>query len=94
MVASIAQKLTALKAGRDEANSVSGRDLVVLKTVIVDAELKKLGLNLRKTRRANRFVSASAYEAGSTAGASLAINPGIGPGTGDAPTEQTVRKGR
>ena len=90
MVASIADKLTAMKAERDEVNSSTGRDLVVLKTAIVDAELDKLDLNLRKRRRASRMVSAAAYDAGSTAGASLAINPGIG----EAPARQAVQKGR
>jgi hypothetical protein len=90
MVASIADKLTAMKDRRDDANSSTGRDLVVLKTVIVDAELKKLDLNLRTQRGARRMVSTAAYEAGSIAGASLAINPGIG----EAPRAQTVRKGR
>ena len=89
MVASISDKLTAMKAGRDKANSGTGRDLVVLKTAIVDAELEKLDLNLRRQRSASRMVSAAAYEAGSTAGASVAINPGIG----EAPARQTVRKG-
>jgi len=90
MVASISDKLTAMKVGRDKANSSTGRDLVVLKTAIVDAELEKLDLNLRRQRSASRMVSAAAYEAGSTAGASVAINPGIG----EAPARQTVRKGR
>jgi len=56
-----------MKAGRDEANNSTGRDLVVLKTAIVDAELEKLDLNLRKQRSASRMVSTTAYEAGSTA---------------------------
>jgi len=90
MVASIADKLTAMKAGRDEANNSTGRDLVVLKTAIVDAELEKLDLNLRRARGGRRMVSASAYEAGSSAGASLAINPGIG----EAQMRQTAGKRR
>jgi len=90
MVASIADKLTAMKAGRDEANNSTGRDLVVLKTAIVDAELEKLDLNLRRAPGGRRMVSASAYEAGSSAGASLAINPGIG----EAPMRQTAGKRR
>jgi hypothetical protein len=90
MVASIADKLTAMKAGRDEANSSNARDLVVLKTAIVDAELEKLDLNLRQPRSGRRMVSTTAYEAGSSAGASLAIIPGIG----EAPMRQTVEKGR
>ena len=90
MVTSIANKLTAMKSSRDEANSGTGRDVVVVKTAIVDAELEKLDLNLRRPRGASRMVSMTAYEAGSTAGASLAINPGIG----ETPTGQNVRKGR
>ena len=88
MVASIADKLTVMKAGRDEANHGTGRDLVVLKAAVVDAELEKLDLNLRAVRRPSRMVSTSAYEAGSAAGASLPINPGIG----EAPRTRTVRK--
>ena len=88
MVASIADKLTAMKSGRDEANHGTGRDLVVLKAAVVDAELEKLNLKLRTVRRPTRMVSTTAYEAGSAAGASLAINPGIGEQRGP----RTVRK--
>ena len=80
MVASIADKLTAMKAGCNKANSGSGRALVLLKVASVDAELGRLGLNLRMHRGTNRMVSTMAYGAGGTAGESLAINPGI-PGT-------------
>ena len=44
---------------------------------MVDAELEKLDLKLRTVQRATRMVSPTAYEVGETAGASLAINPGI-----------------
>jgi len=77
MVASIADKLTAMKAGRDKANSGSGRDLVVLKAALVGAEFGRLDLNLRMQRGTSRMVSTKAYEAGGAAGASLALNPGI-----------------
>ena len=77
MVASIAAKLTAMKRERDAVNNGTGRDLVVLKASVVDAELEKLDLKLRTVRRATRMVSPTAYEAGETAGASLTINPGI-----------------
>jgi hypothetical protein len=73
MVASIADKLTAMKARRDKANNGAGRDLVVLKTSVVDAELDKLGLKLTTVRRLTRMVSPKAYDAGGAAGASLAI---------------------
>jgi hypothetical protein len=58
-------------------NNGTGRDLVVLKASVVEAELEKLDLKLRTVRRATRMVSPTAYEAGGAAGASLAINPGI-----------------
>jgi hypothetical protein len=77
MVASIADKLTAMTRERDAVNNGTRRDLVILKASVVDAELEKLDLKLRTVRRATRMVSPTAYEAGETAGASLAINPGI-----------------
>jgi Protein of unknown function (DUF2786) len=82
MVASIADKLTAMTrerdaVNRDAVNNGTRRDLVILKASVVDAELAKLDLKLRTVRRATRMVSPTAYEAGETAGASLAINPGI-----------------
>src|ERR1700720_3741574 len=77
MVASIADKLTAMTRERDAVNNGTRSDLVILKASVVDAELEKLDLKLRTVRRATRMVSPTAYEAGETAGASLAINPGI-----------------
>ena len=77
MVASIADKLLAMKAERDEVSRGTGRDLVILKAAVVEAELEKLNLVFRKSRRAGRTVSQSAYEAGGEAGASMAINPAI-----------------
>ena len=82
MVASIADKLTAMTrerdaVNRDAVNNGTRRDLVILKASGVDAELEKLDLKLRTVRRATRMVSPTAYEAGGAAGASLAINPGI-----------------
>ncbi len=78
MVASIADKLTAMKAGRDQVNHSTGRGLVVIKASVVDAEFGKLDLKLRTPRSAGRMVSLTAYEAGGVAGASLAINPAVG----------------
>ena len=77
MVASIAGKLTAMKAGRDKVNPSTGRGLVVIKASIVDAEFSKLDFNLRTARGGGRMVSLTAYEAGGVAGSSLAINPAI-----------------
>jgi len=77
MVASIADKLVAMKAGRDEVNNGTGRGLVVLKAAVVDTELEKLDLKLRTVSSRSRMVSPAAYDAGGAAGASLAINPAI-----------------
>src|ERR1700712_3778353 len=80
MVASIADKLTAMKASRDDVNHSTGRGLVVLKTSVVDAEFDKLNMKLRTLRSNSRMVSMMAYEAGGAAGESVAINPGINEG--------------
>ena len=77
MVASIADKLTVMKQERDAVRNGTGRDLVILKASVVDAELAKLDLKLRTVSGATRMVSPMADEAGETAGASLAINPPI-----------------
>jgi len=78
MVASIADKLGAMKAARDDANRSTGRDLVLVKSSVVDAELAKLNLQLRTVRTGRRYIQPEAYDAGGAAGAALAINPGIG----------------
>jgi hypothetical protein len=77
MVASIADRPVAIKAGRDSVNESAGRGLVVLKTAVVDAEFDRLDLELRTPRSTSRMVSMTAYDAGGAAGASLPISPGI-----------------
>ena len=78
MVASIADKLHAMKAERDDLNRSTGRDLVLVKSSVVEQEMAKLGLELRTVRAGRRFISPDAYDAGGAAGAALAINPAIG----------------
>ena len=73
MVGSIADRLLAMKAARDNAARGTGRGLVVLKQSVVDAEIDRLGLALRTVPRASRPVSPIAYEAGEAAGETLAI---------------------
>ena len=77
MVASIADKLTTMKAGRDAATRAAGRDLVVLKTSVVEAELDKLNLNLRTIEGSRRMVAPDAFDAGGAAGASFAIDQAL-----------------
>ncbi|WP_096703268.1 DUF2786 domain-containing protein [Magnetospirillum sp. 15-1] len=84
MAVSIAEKLTDMKAERDEANRRSSRrDLVVLRHAIVDAEYEKLNLNLRRRRASGKKVEASAFNAGHAAGQSVALRPGVGGKPGD-----------
>ncbi len=79
MAVSIADKLTTMKAERDAANRASsGRDLVVLRHAIVESEFEKLNLTLRQGRASGKKLAAGAFEAGQSAGQSLAIHPGIG----------------
>lgn len=78
MCASIADRLTAMKAERDGVIRSSGRGLVVLKAAVVDTELEKLGLKLRTIEAGpGRMISPDAYDAGGAAGESVALNPGI-----------------
>ncbi len=78
MAVSIADKLGAMKAERDEAIRVStGRDLVVVRHAIVEAEFAKLDLNLRRRRASGKTVALKAFEAGQFAGQALALHPGI-----------------
>ena len=83
MAMSIGAKLNDMKAQRDFLKKGGGRDLVVLKSSIVETEIEKLDLKLRPVRRQARMVSPKAFEAGGAAGSSLAINPGLRDGRGD-----------
>ncbi len=77
MVGSIADKLEAMKAERDQVKNSTGRSLVVLKTSVVEAELEKLDLQLRTVDRPRRLIAPDAYDAGDAAGTSFTINPAI-----------------
>ena len=79
MAVSIATKLSALKVERDEANrAATGRDLMVVRHAVVEAEFAKLDLNLRQGRGSGKKVAASAFEAGQAAGQSLNLHPAVG----------------
>jgi len=77
MVGSIADKLMAMKDARDRVNRSTGRDLVVIKNSVVDAELAKLGLGLRSLPGISRTISPDAYEAGGAAGEAFDVTPGV-----------------
>lgn len=77
MVGSIADKLAAMKAKRDEVKNSTGHGIVVLKTAIVDTELEKLDFAFRTVERPRRVIAAEAYDAGDSAGTSFTITPAI-----------------
>jgi hypothetical protein len=77
MVGSIADKLEAMKAARDEVKNGAGGGLIVLKAAVVDTEFQKLDLALRSIERPRRLIAPEAYDAGDSAGAAFTINPTI-----------------
>ena len=75
----ISAKLETLKAERSAAvfNS-TGRDLIPIKTSVIEEEFEKLGLSLRaKNVNSRRRVLADAYEAGQEAGRKFEVKAGI-----------------
>lgn len=79
MIASIADKLMEMKAGRDRARAAGGRDLVPVKTSVVDAELKKLGVVFRESEGfvPGRFIAPEAYDAGVEVGSGFSLPGGV-----------------
>jgi hypothetical protein len=75
----IGAKLRAMKAERDALNRTSsGRDLVPLKTSVIDEELANLGLSFHARSRGRRKrVLVDAYEAGQIAGYQFEVQAGI-----------------
>ena len=70
MAGSIADKLAAMMADRKTG---SGRDVIVVKTALVDAELAALDTQFRDVESAPRMISPDAYDAGEAAGAAAKI---------------------
>jgi len=74
MAISLADKLLAQKAERDDATrKATGRDLVVVRKDVVEAEFSRLNMSFRQGRASGKRVSAAAFEAGHSAGQSLDI---------------------
>ena len=76
----ITAKLQALRAQRETGlRGSSGRDLVVVKAGLVEAELSGLGLSLRtRNRSGGRRVLSDVFDQGHTAGLRFSYTPGIG----------------
>ncbi|MEO0036505.1 MAG: hypothetical protein RLZZ501_2528 [Pseudomonadota bacterium] len=79
MAVSVAERLGEMKRERDEATRAgSGRDLVVVRQAVVEAEFARLDLTLRRGRASGKRVAANAFAAGQEAGRTLTIRPGVG----------------
>jgi Protein of unknown function (DUF2786) len=71
-------KLDTLRQARDVAGgSTSGRALVPIKESIIDAEMDRLGLSLRRRSAVRRMVLPAAFSAGQEAGERFEYRPGI-----------------
>ena len=74
----IQANLAAMRAEREAAfHASSGRDLVLVKAGVVDAEVDKLGLRFRSRRQAARKVDLKAFDAGHEAGERFEMRPGL-----------------
>lgn len=79
MAISVAERLAEMKAERDQATRTStGRDLVLVRQAVVEAEFAKLDLTLRRGRASGKRVAADAFAAGQAAGRTVTIHPGLG----------------
>ncbi len=78
----IVAKLHTLRQARETAlRGASGRDLVIAKADVVEAELSKLGLQFRARKgTAGRRVLRDVYEEGHEAGLGFEYTPGVGHG--------------
>ena len=74
----IIRKLDTLRQARDVAGgSTNGRALVPIKEAIIDAEMDRLGLSLRRRSAVRRMVQPAAFSAGQEAGERFEYRPGI-----------------
>ena len=74
----IIRKLDTLRQARDvTGGSTNGRALVPIKELIIDAEMDRLGLSLRRRSAVRRMVLPAAFSAGQEAGERFEYRPGI-----------------
>ena len=73
----IQQALRTMQDARVKRHATTGRDLVVVKAGVVDAEYHKLGLRMRTRVAADRRVNRDAYGSGHAAGERFQPAPGL-----------------
>jgi len=70
--------LDALRKARNAAsNGTTGRALVPVKQSIIEQEMERLGLSLRRLTTTRRNLNANAFDAGKEAGEKFDYRPGI-----------------
>lgn len=77
MAQRIGAKLRAMKDEQKRANASTGRDLVVVKSAIIDPEFNKLGMAIKTITNNYRTTSSDAFNAGRAAGDKFNLNSGI-----------------
>lgn len=79
MASRLASRLRGMKKKQKEENmATTGRDLVVVKSAIVDEAFAELGITLGKARGGNKSINYdSHYQAGSQAGDRVNLNKGV-----------------
>ncbi len=78
MAMSISTKLREMKSAREQRSAAAGRDLVVLKSAVIDRELDRLNLTFRQAPRApRRYVAEDAFNAGQVEGRNLSLAPAL-----------------
>ena len=70
-------KLASMRAERETAFQTSGRDLVLVKSDVVEAEMAKLGMRFRTRKPASRMIHSRAFDAGHAAGERFEPRPGL-----------------
>jgi len=82
MASRINDRLRAMKKAQKAENlATTGRDLVIVKSAIVDAEFEKLGMTFGRAKSYGKSAGdGRAYAAGQDAGSRVALNPGVGAG--------------
>ncbi len=73
----IVKKLETLRRARDAGRAGGGRALVPVKQSIIEQELERLGLTLRRLNATRRTLIADAFKAGRKAGEKFEYRPGI-----------------
>jgi hypothetical protein len=74
----IIRKLDTMRDARGVAGgSTNGRALVPIKEGIIDEEMERLGLSLRRRNAVRRMVLPAAFSAGQEAGERFEYRPGI-----------------